>query len=58
VEKFARWLRIVCTLLLSRNNDADRAKAVAYVEQAATVMADHAGESEDVPFSSRILKGP
>ncbi|KAJ8487575.1 hypothetical protein ONZ45_g14285 [Pleurotus djamor] len=47
VEKFARWLRAICTIILSRNTDADRAKALGYVEQAVTVIDEHQ-EGEDV----------
>jgi len=38
VEKFARWLRAICTIILSRNTAADRVKAIGYVEQALSVM--------------------
>lgn len=38
VEKFSRWLRAICTILLARNTAADRVKAVGYVEQAFAVM--------------------
>jgi len=46
VEKFSRWLRAICTILLSRNTASDRAKAIGYVEQAVTVMEAH-GEGKD-----------
>jgi hypothetical protein len=55
IEKFSRWLRGICTILLSRNSASDRAKAVGYVEQAITVIKDHHDEvdnSEDVRISS------
>ena len=38
LAKFSRWLRTICTILLSRNASADRAKALNYIEQAVNVM--------------------
>ncbi|KAI0825283.1 meiosis protein SPO22/ZIP4 like-domain-containing protein [Trametes gibbosa] len=46
VEKFSRWLRAICTILLSRSGPADRTKAVGYVEQAVGVLQDHAAERD------------
>ncbi|KAI0761631.1 meiosis protein SPO22/ZIP4 like-domain-containing protein [Trametes elegans] len=46
VEKFSRWLRAICTILLSRSSSADRTKAIGYVEQAVGVLQDHAVESD------------
>jgi hypothetical protein len=46
IEKFARWLRAMCTILLARNTATDRAKAVGYVEQALTVIEDHHDSDE------------
>ncbi|KAF8584952.1 SPO22-domain-containing protein [Ramaria rubella] len=40
VEKFSRWLRAICTILLARNTPADRARAVGYVEQGVGVIED------------------
>jgi len=48
VEKFSRWLRAICTILLSRNNTADRAKALGYVEQAFAVMDASKGDPSEV----------
>jgi hypothetical protein len=48
VEKFSRWLRAVCTLLLARNDTADRARAAGYVEQAAGVMEQHNEDADKV----------
>ncbi|EJD55027.1 hypothetical protein AURDEDRAFT_50551, partial [Auricularia subglabra TFB-10046 SS5] len=45
VDKFARWLRAICTWLLVRNAAPDRAKALGYVEQALEVMRDD-GDNE------------
>ncbi|KAL5476400.1 SPO22_3 [Sanghuangporus weigelae] len=33
-EKFSRWLRAICSILLSRNSSSDRRKAISYVEHA------------------------
>ncbi len=41
VEKFARWLRAISTILLARNSTSDRTKAVGYVEQAVAVLEEH-----------------
>ncbi|KAL5495788.1 SPO22_1 [Sanghuangporus weigelae] len=38
VEKFSRWLRAICSILLSRNSSSDRGKAISYVEQALVVL--------------------
>ncbi|EIW65111.1 uncharacterized protein TRAVEDRAFT_55804 [Trametes versicolor FP-101664 SS1] len=46
VEKFSRWLRAICTILLARSAPADRTKAIGYVEQAVGVLQDHASESD------------
>lgn len=43
IEKFSRWLRAICTILLSRNSEGDRTKAISYVEQALTVIEDQDG---------------
>ena len=41
VEKFSRWLRAICTILLARNRPPDRLKALAYIEQATDVVRDN-----------------
>ncbi|KAF8824155.1 hypothetical protein HHX47_DHR9000165 [Lentinula edodes] len=38
LEKYARWLRAICTITLARNTSADRLKAIGYVEQAVSMM--------------------
>lgn len=48
VEKFSRWLRAICTILLSRNDTPDRIKALGYVEQAFTVMDSSIDDSSEV----------
>lgn len=67
VEKFSRWLRAVCTLLLSRNATPDRLKAIQYIEQAITVVQNHSAgdDGDEVPASfpatvltdSRVMLG-
>ncbi|KAF7969735.1 hypothetical protein HWV62_26088 [Athelia sp. TMB] len=47
VNRFSRWLRAMCTILLSRNTPADRVKALKYVEQASTVMDGSADDPDD-----------
>ena len=49
IEKFSRWLRTICTILLSRNSQADRLKAINYVEQALTVLEEQNGEQASTP---------
>ena len=44
VEKFARWLRAICTMLLARNTAPDRLKAIGYIEQAIVVLEEHGGD--------------
>jgi hypothetical protein len=44
VEKFARWLRAICTMLLARNTAPDRLKAISYIEQAIVVLEEHGGD--------------
>jgi hypothetical protein len=47
VEKFARWLRAICTMLLARNTAPDRLKAISYIEQAIVVLEEHGGDDVD-----------
>jgi len=53
VEKFSRWLRAICTILLARNTSGDRVKAIGYVEQAATVIEDNHNGEEPYPMDER-----
>ncbi|CDO70960.1 hypothetical protein BN946_scf184829.g69 [Trametes cinnabarina] len=46
IEKFSRWLRAICTILLSRSAPADRTRAIGYVEQAVGVLQEHHAESD------------
>jgi len=41
LEKFSRWLRSICTILLSQGIVADRSKAIQYMEQASAVLEEH-----------------
>jgi hypothetical protein len=45
--KFSRWLRVLVTVLLNRGTEADRTKAVGYVEQAVTVIDGNQEEAGD-----------
>ncbi|KAF8060777.1 meiosis protein SPO22/ZIP4 like-domain-containing protein, partial [Lyophyllum atratum] len=54
VEKFSRWLRAICTILLARNTSEDRVKAIGYVEQALSVIEDsHDDIDEPYPMDER-----
>lgn len=64
VEKFSRWLRAICTVLLARNTASDRGKAIGYIEQAIAVLEDHSADDQDdhnvrsLKQSSRCLIRP
>ena len=47
VEKFSRWLRAICTILLARNTLTDRAKAIGYVEQGVGVIEGNSQNESD-----------
>lgn len=47
VEKFSRWLRATCSILLSRNTAPDRTRVINYIEQAITVLDEHGDMSGD-----------
>ncbi|KAG6873268.1 hypothetical protein C0995_001042 [Termitomyces sp. Mi166 len=53
VEKFSRWLRAICTIILARNTPEDRAKAIGYVEQALTVIEDNLDSDQPYPIDER-----
>lgn len=60
IDKFSRWLRAICNVLLARNQTADRMKALSYVEQAIEVIRespadDEANPSQVSPSSSSSL---
>ncbi|KAG2072988.1 SPO22-domain-containing protein [Suillus decipiens] len=46
LEKFARWLRAMCIILLTRATGTDRSKAIGYVDQAIAVLEEH-GDARD-----------
>ncbi|KIK65861.1 hypothetical protein GYMLUDRAFT_950153 [Collybiopsis luxurians FD-317 M1] len=54
IEKFARWLRAICTIILARNTSADRLKAIGYVEQAVNVMEQSNESDETYPMDERF----
>ncbi|KAK7461310.1 sporulation-specific protein 22 [Stygiomarasmius scandens] len=54
VEKFSRWLRAICTIILARNTPADRVKAIGYVEQAVSVMEQSIESDEAYPVDERF----
>ncbi|EDR04763.1 uncharacterized protein LACBIDRAFT_304173 [Laccaria bicolor S238N-H82] len=53
VERFSRWLRAICTIILARNTAPDRTKAIGYVEQALTVIEDHDATEQSYPMDER-----
>ncbi|KAJ7259902.1 meiosis protein SPO22/ZIP4 like-domain-containing protein [Mycena rebaudengoi] len=53
VEKFSRWLRGICTIILARNAPSDRVKAIGYVEQAITVIEVHLEGEDAYPLDER-----
>ncbi|KAJ3763352.1 meiosis protein SPO22/ZIP4 like-domain-containing protein [Lentinula raphanica] len=53
LEKFARWLRAIATIVLARNTSADRIKAIGYVEQAVNIM-ENSGADESYPMDERF----
>lgn len=59
LEKFSRWLRSICTILLSQGTVADRSKAIQYMEQASAVLEEHGNLVEDgSPVSVSFRQGP
>ncbi|KAK0245171.1 hypothetical protein EDD85DRAFT_8484 [Armillaria nabsnona] len=51
IDKFSRWLRALCTIMIARN---DRLKAVGYVEQAVGVIEGSIGSDEPYPMDERF----
>lgn len=45
VDKFSRWLRALCTILLARNKEQDRAKSLSFIEQAVEVIKENKDET-------------
>jgi len=52
-EKFARWLRGLCTISLAQNNSGDRLKAIGHVEQALVVLDHHHEGDKPYPMDER-----
>ncbi|KAJ7449476.1 hypothetical protein B0H11DRAFT_333517 [Mycena galericulata] len=53
VEKFSRWLRGICTIILARNTPSDRLKAIGYVEQAVSVIEQNSEGEDAYPVEER-----
>ncbi|KAJ7088423.1 meiosis protein SPO22/ZIP4 like-domain-containing protein [Mycena belliarum] len=53
VDKFSRWLRGICTIMLARNTPPDRSKAIGYVEQALAVMEANNEGDDAYPLDER-----
>ncbi|KAJ3970196.1 hypothetical protein EV361DRAFT_995881 [Lentinula raphanica] len=53
LEKYARWLRAIATIVLARNTSADRIKAIGCVEQAVNIM-ENSGADESYPMDERF----
>ncbi|KAK0446558.1 uncharacterized protein EV420DRAFT_1313772 [Desarmillaria tabescens] len=51
IDKFSRWLRALCTIMIARN---DRLKAIGYVEQAVGVIEGSIGSDEPYPMDERF----
>jgi hypothetical protein len=47
INKFSRWLRALCTILLARNKQQDRANALSFIEQAVEVIRENTDEGGD-----------
>jgi len=41
LDKFSRWMRSICSILLSKGTEPDRSKAIQYFEQASAVLEEH-----------------
>ncbi|KAJ3996387.1 meiosis protein SPO22/ZIP4 like-domain-containing protein [Lentinula boryana] len=53
LEKYARWLRAIATIILARNTSADRIKAIGYIEQAVGMMENSVAD-ESYPMDERF----
>ncbi|CAE6451343.1 unnamed protein product [Rhizoctonia solani] len=51
IDKFSRWLRALCTILLARNRQQDRASALSFIEQAVEVIKDNKDTSGDQMYA-------
>ncbi|KAL4069087.1 hypothetical protein J3A83DRAFT_4095527 [Scleroderma citrinum] len=41
LDKFSRWMRSICSILLSKGTESDRSKAIQYFDQASAVLEEH-----------------
>lgn len=41
IKKFSRWMRAICTILLSKGRVQDRSKALSYVQQAIVILKEY-----------------
>ncbi|KAJ3735950.1 meiosis protein SPO22/ZIP4 like-domain-containing protein [Lentinula guzmanii] len=53
LDKYARWLRAIATIILARNTSADRIKAIGYIEQAVSMMENSVAD-ESYPMDERF----
>ncbi|CAA7266391.1 unnamed protein product [Cyclocybe aegerita] len=53
VEKFARWIRAICTICLAKDRATDRLKAIGYIEQALNVIEEHNDSDAPYPMDER-----
>ncbi|QRV91649.1 G-protein alpha subunit [Ceratobasidium sp. AG-Ba] len=51
IDKFSRWLRAMCTILLARDKQQDRANALSFIEQAVEVIKENVDESGDQVYA-------
>ncbi|KAI6165514.1 meiosis protein SPO22/ZIP4 like-domain-containing protein [Pisolithus thermaeus] len=47
LDKFSRWLRSICSILLAKGSGADRSKAIQYFDQANAVLEEHGDLAEN-----------
>ena len=52
LERFSRWLRAICSIVLVRNVPEDRAKALGYFEQAISVIEEYDNNAKEVYIQS------
>ncbi|KAF6758826.1 meiosis protein SPO22/ZIP4 like-domain-containing protein [Ephemerocybe angulata] len=53
VERFSRWLRAICTTLITRDTPEGRLKAVGFCEQAIGVIEEHDSPQDSYPMDER-----
>ncbi|EIN13175.1 hypothetical protein PUNSTDRAFT_139817 [Punctularia strigosozonata HHB-11173 SS5] len=58
VDKFSRWLRAICTILLAKGQPAERIRAVGYMDQAIAVLQEiqenGGAEANEYPQDERL----